>query len=109
MADAGRGSAGSRPPSSEGEPPTQFANVTPPQAVMLDHSFTLQAIMDLKGTVASLATKIDRLIDDVSKHGEKIDTVRNQISFVKGALWVIGGLLALATVTLTLYSKIFSH
>src|SRR5207253_10278462 len=51
---------------------------------MLDHSFTLQAVMDLKGTVSSLGTKVDRLIDDVGKQGDKIDTIRNQISFVKG-------------------------
>ena len=77
MANTGRG--GSDRPVAE-EPPTQFASTTPPQTTMLDHSFTLQAIMDLKGTVASLGTKVDRLITDVGKQGEKIEAVHHQIS-----------------------------
>lgn len=108
MASTGRGGAGGRA-GQEGEPPTQFANVVPPASPMMDHSFTLQAIMDLKGTVASLGTKIDRLIDDVGKHADKIDIVRHQISFVKGAMWVIGGLLALTLAGVAIYFRIFSH
>jgi hypothetical protein len=76
---------------------------------MLDHSFTLQAIMDLKGAVSSLTTKVDRLVDDVAKHGEKIDTIRNQISFVRGATWVIGGLLALLIAVGAIYVRMQSH
>ena|SRR5213595_427415 len=85
-----------------GGPPAGTPAATSP---MLDHSFTLQAVMDLKGTVSSLGTKVDRLIDDVGKQGDKIDTIRNQISFVKGALWVIGGLLALVMAGLVLYAR----
>src|SRR5437588_11890171 len=84
------------------DPPAGTPAATSP---MLDHSFTLQAVMDLKGTVSSLGTKVDRLIDDVGKQGYKIDTIRNQISFVKGALWVIGGLLALVMAGLVLYAR----
>src|ERR1700747_875201 len=85
------------------QPPTQFANTTPPQTPMMDHSFTLQAIMDLKGTVSSLATKVDRLIEDVGKQGPKIDAVQHQISFVRGAIWVIGGLLGIALAAAAIY------
>ena len=105
MASSTRGGAGSQ----EAEPPTQFASTTPPQTPMMDHSFTLQAIMDLKGTVATLVTKTDRLIDDVSKQGNKIDTVQHQISFVKGAMWIIGALVTVVTIALggaALYFKI---
>lgn len=59
---------------------------------MLDHSFTLQAVMELQKSVAELGAKTDRLISDVEGHGKKIDEVRHQISFVKGALWIIGAL-----------------
>ena len=65
--------------------------------------------MDLKGAVASYGTKIDRLIDDVSKNGEKLDAVRNQISFVRGAMWVIGGLLVLAMAGITVYIRGLLH
>ena len=93
MASSARGRAGPQ----ESEPPTQLASTTPPQTPMMDHSFTLQAIMDLKGTVSTLVAKTDRLIDDVSKQGNKIDTVQHQISFVRGAVWVIGALVTVVT------------
>jgi hypothetical protein len=73
---------------------------------MMDHSFTLQAIMDLKGSVATLATKVDRLIEDVAKQGGKLDAVQHQISFVRGAMWVIGGLLGIALATVAVYVRI---
>jgi len=76
---------------------------------MVDHSFTLQAVLDLKGAVSSLGTKVDRLIEDASKHGEKIDTIRNQISFVRGATWVIGGLLAILIALATIYVRSQAH
>jgi hypothetical protein len=45
--------------------------------------------------IGKLSTKVDRLIADVDGHGDKIDAVRHQVTFVKGALWVIGGVLAI--------------
>jgi hypothetical protein len=72
---------------------------------MMDHSFTLQAIMDLKGAVDSVGTKIDRLIGDVSNRGDKIDAVQHQLSSVKDAVWVIGGLLAAIAAT-SIYIRI---
>lgn len=51
--------------------------------------------------IGKLTAKVDRLIGDVEKHGDKIDSVRHQVTFVKGALWVIGfiilGVAAVAT------------
>ncbi|HTT80936.1 MAG TPA: hypothetical protein VMF86_14770 [Stellaceae bacterium] len=73
---------------------------------MMDHSFTLQAIMDLKGAVSALATKVDRLISDVSRQGEKIDAVQHQISFVRGAVWVIGGLIAVGLAAAAIYVRL---
>jgi hypothetical protein len=62
---------------------------------MVDHSFTLQAVMEVQKLVAEVGVKTDRLIKDVEAHGGKIDSVRDQISFVKGALWVIGALVVI--------------
>jgi hypothetical protein len=88
--------------------PEDFA-VTSPRSPMLDHSFTLQAVMELQRTVAQLAIKTDRLIADVDKQGDRIDGVRHQISFVKGALWVIGGLIAIATTAIVIYLRTAPH
>ena len=48
--------------------------------------------------IGKLMAKVDRLIDDVQSHGAKIDAVRHQISFVRGAMWVIGGIVTIAVV-----------
>jgi hypothetical protein len=109
MADTRRGSGGN-PATPEPQPPTQFANVTPPsQPVLLDHSFTLQAVMELQKAVSELSTKTDRLITDVAAHGSKIDAVREQISFVRGGMWVIGALVGLAIALATIYFRISPH
>jgi hypothetical protein len=86
-------------------PSEQDIAVTTPQTPMLDHSFTLQAVMELQKSVAQLVTKTDRLISDVSDQGTKIDGIRNQISFVKGALWVIGGLLIVVSSGVAIYLR----
>lgn len=87
---------------SETSVPTEMASV-PPQTPMLDHSFTLQAIMELKGSFGVLLTKTDRLISDVKDQGEKIDQLRHQVTFVRGALWVVGAILVAAIGLATWY------
>ncbi len=53
--------------------------------------------------IGRLGTKVDRLIDDVKSHNDKIDAVRHQVSFVKGALWVIAGVLAFVVFMVSAY------
>jgi hypothetical protein len=53
--------------------------------------------------IGKLATKTDRLIDDVKGHGDKIDAVRHQASFVKGALYVIGAVIAVLGIAVVWY------
>ncbi len=62
--------------------------------------------MAMKCSVSALVVKVDRLIVDVGKQGEKIDKVQRQISFVRGALWVIGGLFAIAIAAIGIYARI---
>jgi hypothetical protein len=54
--------------------------------------------------IGELSSKVDRLIDDVGKQGTKIDNVNNQISFVKGAMWVIGFLVLAIAAVVTWYA-----
>lgn len=79
-------------------PPSDFPNVVAPTTPMLDHSFTLQAVMDLKSRFGAVEAKTDRLIGDVASQSGKIDEVRHQVSFVKGAIWV-GGIVVVAVST----------
>jgi hypothetical protein len=56
-----------------------------------------------------LSTKMERLLKDVDAQGIKINDVGHQISFVKGALWVLGVMFALITGGAGLYFKILAH
>ena len=76
---------------------------------MLDHSFTLQAIMELQKTLSEVVTKTDRLIADVERQGAKLDAVRQQISFVRGAVWVFGAISALLLALAGLYIRFAPH
>ena len=40
--------------------------------------------------LGKLTAKVDRLIADVEKHGDKIDAMGQQMSFFKGAFWIAG-------------------
>ena len=65
--------------------PREFATTTP-QSPMLDHSYTLQAVMEMHKTVGEQSANIQRLITDVHGQGDKIDALRHQASFIKGGL-----------------------
>jgi hypothetical protein len=53
--------------------------------------------------IGELMTKVDNLISVTNKETEKLDALRHQVSFVKGALWVIGGLIAVMALAATWY------
>lgn len=42
--------------------------------------------------IGKLTGKVDRLVEDVAKLGGNVDVLRGQVSFVKGAAWIIGAL-----------------
>jgi hypothetical protein len=78
---------GPRSSSSEADTsPREFAATTPPASPMLDYSFGLQAIMEMQKSVGELNANVNRLIVDVKGHGEKLEEIRHQSSFMKGGL-----------------------
>lgn len=87
-----------KPPIHEADsPPTDYPQVTPRD---------LHPTSDIRFViteVTKLSTLVDRLIQDVGKLEDKVDGVRHQVTFVKGALWVIGGILAVMAVLATSY------
>lgn len=54
-------------------------------------------------SIGNLSSKVDSLIKSVDSHGNKIDDLRQKVSFVKGAMWVFGGVLAILSVGLFWY------
>jgi len=71
-------------PESDSEVPRQFPNVTPPQD--LHPTSDIRFVMVELGKVG---TKLDRLIEDVDKHGDKIGKLEKTIDRV----WT-GGIVA---------------
>lgn len=65
------------------------------RAAGADHSFTLQAIMELQKSVSQLGAKVDRLVGDVDKQSGKLSDLDKSIDRFKTAFWVGGGILAL--------------
>jgi hypothetical protein len=47
--------------------------------------------------LGKLTSSVERLITDVAGHGTKIGEVKDAITFVKGAIWVIGAVVAVVT------------
>jgi len=76
--------------------PTEFPQVAPDLYPTSDIRFVMLEI-------GKLTSKVDRLIADVSGHGEKVEDIRHQISFVRGALWVVGGMVGLLLVAIAWY------
>jgi hypothetical protein len=58
------------------------------------HDFTLQAVMELKGSVGQLIAKVDRLVSDVGEHGKKIEKINQKIAWVAGAGAAAGAIFA---------------
>lgn len=67
--------------------PSSFPEVTPRDL------YPTSDIRFVMLRIGELTTKVDTLISSVDKHGDKIDDLRHKVSFVKGAMWVIAGLL----------------
>lgn len=53
--------------------------------------------------IGKLVTKVDDLRTAVDRHGTKLEDLGNKVSFVKGAMWVIGGILTLGLLLLGWY------
>jgi hypothetical protein len=69
--------------------PSEFPSTTPRD---------LHPTTDIRFVIhelGKLTSQVARLIDDVESHGKKIGEVKDAITFVKGACWVIGGCVVL--------------
>ena len=84
---------GKSTPTEESTPPSQ-PRTTPPEYAQPGHDFTLQAIMELKGSVHELISEVRRLSVDMKSTSEKVDALRIRFAWVTGASAVIGALAA---------------
>lgn len=86
-----------KPPSEAASVPQEFPEVAPRD---------LYATSDIRFVMLKLGelmTKVDSLIGKVDKQGDKIDALEHKVSFVKGAMWVMGGMLAIISIAVVWY------
>jgi hypothetical protein len=85
--------------------PSSMPEGTPSLASPTDHSFTLQAIMEMKGTLGELAAKIDRMRDDVGELSKKIETNCDNVAAINTTLarWATGAAVVV-TIVLMLWA-----
>lgn len=74
--------------------PQSFPEVTPPNYPSPDHSFTLQAIMEMQKSLGKLEQAVITLTEESKKNGEKIDDISHKIY---GAKYFISGICIVIT------------
>ncbi|MEO8925900.1 MAG: hypothetical protein ABI306_01940 [Caulobacteraceae bacterium] len=74
--------------SAQNAPPIEFPQATPREL------YSTSDIRFVMLELGKLTSQVGRLIEDVRGHGEKVDALRHQVTFVRGALWVIAGVVA---------------
>ena len=91
-------------------PPTDEPRVTPRELhPTSDIRFAITEIAKYGERIDNLAEKIGDLRTEVGKADDRLDTIERGVSFVKGAMWVFGGLFALLLVAAgVLLTKVFA-
>lgn len=100
---AGRQRAGG---STGAGPPTSFPEGTPPVPTQ-DHSFTLQAVMEMKRDLGVLIERIDRMRDDVSAMGVKVDATASKVDGINLKLaWLAGICAGITAIVLIVWAVV---
>ncbi len=92
MANSSRGS--NKPNDALDQPPPSFANVAPPH-YQADHSFTLQAVMELQKSNGQLTEAVNSLRTVILKQEAKLDKLDENLSTIKQKLYAAGVVLAI--------------
>lgn len=53
--------------------------------------------------IGKLTSTVDGLVKSVDKHGDKLDDITGKVDFLKGAAWVIGGILTILVIAIGWY------
>lgn len=69
--------------------PERFGETTPAFG-REEHSFTLQAVMEIQKAVGQLTARIDELVKKADRQGDKLDSISHQIYAAWAILIVFG-------------------
>lgn len=74
--------------------PPRLAETTPPSYYTNDHSFTLQAIMEMQKTLGGLTQAVNTLTEESKKSRDKLDEISHNVFAAKKVMWVVGTILS---------------
>ncbi|MFU8789879.1 MAG: hypothetical protein ACNA7G_12690 [Methylobacter sp.] len=97
MATSNRDDTGNPSSSGSAEVPRDFPNV-PPSSPMIDHSFTLQAVMEMQRSIGQLTEAINQLGRSVDTLDNRTKSVEEEVSKVNTRLAIAAAILALLLV-----------
>lgn len=78
-----------------GTPEPYIGTTTPSTAGLIDHSFTLQAIMELQKSNGNLTGAVSALKQSIDKLDNKLDKIEEKVSGVTHKIYAAGVVLAI--------------
>lgn len=85
MATSGSGNGNQK--GTKQEPPRTLPQTNPPPATS-DHSFTLQAIMELQKSMGSLEKAVEQLASSIENQSKSIDRIKYILAFSAGVVFI---------------------
>ena len=70
--------------------PQRMAETTPQSYPLSDHSFTLQAIMEMQKTLGELTQAVRSLTEESKKNGVALEDIGKKMYAAKIVLWIFG-------------------
>ncbi|MBU4233509.1 MAG: hypothetical protein KJ822_17770 [Proteobacteria bacterium] len=98
-----------KPGSQTGSVPTNLPKTPPQEYVLPEHSFTLQAIMEIQKSIGKLTQAVETLTEDSKKNGVKLDDISHKVYAAQVTIKVVGGILSVISgVVLVLFWKFWA-
>jgi hypothetical protein len=77
--------------------------VTPSRYQPHTHDHTLQAVIEMQRSLGEMSAKVERLISDVAKQGDKVSDLRDKFNVFRG-VWLVIAFLSLFIVPLATWA-----
>jgi len=98
-----------KPGSRTGEVPTNLPKTPPQEYVLPEHSFILQAIMEMQKAIGKLTQAVETLTEDSRKNGAKLDDISHKVYAAQVTIKIVGGILSIiGGVVLVFFWKIWA-
>ncbi|PIU52594.1 MAG: hypothetical protein COS90_10630 [Deltaproteobacteria bacterium CG07_land_8_20_14_0_80_60_11] len=94
---------------STGSVPTQSPQTTPQDYLLSDHSFTLQAMMEMQKVLGQLTQAVITLTEESKKNSTKLDEISHKVYAAQVTIKIIGAILGvIGSAAIVLFYKIWA-